>query len=65
MVDRDAHLGDKTINKHKENIININKWGHFWWEEGSWGQAGTLGQASLEESKVLLSGYLYLYFILQ
>lgn len=23
MVDRDAHLGDKAINKHKENITNI------------------------------------------
>lgn len=86
MVDRDAHLGEKTINKHKENIIiNIKKvatfggrkstvigLGHFHripqWQEKLY-DVGSGVHGCLKNNPVrsmfLLSGFLYLYFILQ
>lgn len=42
MVDRDAHLGDKTINRHKENIININKGATFGGRKAVGGRLGHL-----------------------
>lgn len=35
MVDKDTHMGDKIMNKHKENIINIKKVATFGWKKAA------------------------------
>lgn len=39
----DAHMGDKIINKHKENIVNIKKVATFVWKK-----AAVIGMRDLE-----------------
>lgn len=48
MADRDAHMGDNIINKHKQNLINIKNVANFqpsnfWLEGGSCDWDKTLG----------------------